>query len=136
MNMTVLILEKCYNTGNYTSMRVGGEWAIQEGEDLAVSARLASIQCDRMFAEALQASKEEAEKQKKEAEEHVAKQASKQATPMPISVDDSRFAYCLKRLHEGVSLEEMTSKVSFDAVALDTLVSEERKIKEEKKARK
>lgn len=128
MDMTVLILEKCYNTGNYTSMRVGGEWAIQEGEDLAVSARLASIQCDRMFEEALKASKEEAEKAKKEAEEHVAKQA----TPMPISVDDSRFAYCLKRLHEGVSLEEMTSKVAFDAVALDTLVTEERKIKEGK----
>jgi hypothetical protein len=121
-------------------MRVGGEWAIQEGEDLAVSARLASIQCDRMFAEALQASKDEAEKAKKEAEEHVAKtdpkQAPKQATPMPISVDDSRFAYCLKRLREGVSLEEMTSKVSFDAVALDTLVAEERKIKEGNQSKK
>lgn len=132
MNMTVLILEKCYNTGNYSSMRVGGEWAIQEGEDLAVSARLASIQCDRMFEEALKASKEEAEKAKKEAEEHVSKQTSSQATPMPISVDDSRFAYCLKRLHEGVSLEEMTSKVAFDAVALDRLVAEERKLKEKK----
>ena len=85
-----------------------------------------------MFEEALKASKEEAEKAKKEAEEHVAKTEVKKATPMPISVDDSRFAYCVKRLHEGVSLEEMTSKVSFDAVALDTLVTEERKMKEKK----
>ena len=129
MDIIELRLEKTYNTGNYSSMKVGGVWQIQEGEDLAVSARLASIQCDRMFAEAQQASKEEAEKVKKDAEEHVAKQAPKQATPMPISVDDSRFAYCLKRLREGVSLGEMTSKVSFDAVALDRLVREERKIK-------
>lgn len=130
MDMIELRLEKTYNTGNYSTMKVGGVWQIQEGEDLAVSARLASIQCDRMFSEAQQASKEEADKAKKEAEEHVAKQAPKRATPMPISVDDSRFAYCLKRLREGVSLEEMTSKVSFDAVALDRLVQEERKIKQ------
>lgn len=129
MRFTELELTKTYNTGNYSSIKIGGVWQLQEGDDLAVSVRLASIQCDRMFEEAMQASKEEAEKAKKDAEEHV----EKKAMPQPISVDDSRFAYCLKRLHEGVSLEEMTSKVSFDAVALDRLVAEERKIKEEKK---
>lgn len=132
MRFTELELTKTYNTGNYSSIKIGGVWCLQEGDDLAVSVRLASIQCDRMFEEAMQASKEEAEKAKKEAKEHAAKTEEKKPIPQPISVDDSRFAYCLKRLREGVSLEEMTSKVSFDAVALDTLVAEERKMKEGK----
>lgn len=132
MRFTELELTKTYNTGNYSSIKIGGVWCLQEGDDLAVSVRLASIQCDRMFEEAMQASQEEAEKAKKESEENVGKQAPKQPIPQPISVDDSRFTYCLKRLKEGVSLEEMTSKVSFDAVALDKLVEEERKLKEKK----